>query len=237
MIRLNKQVPLEDILARQIHFWESTGKQRESIPGRLPCIAFSRQPGCSDMALANELSKRLNWKIFDKEIVEYIAGNNNIRKEMVEIFDEKTRTEMDNLFQALVNSHALNQQSYAKYLAKTIIGIGKHGAAIILGRGANFILPDKNALKIRIVEEFDDRVQNLVNLSIDRENAIRQLNEETANQKAFLNRLFGIKSLEATAFDIVINLSKMTVDCAADIIVCALTHKFKIHKDDLRVEL
>ncbi|UCH23993.1 MAG: cytidylate kinase family protein [Deltaproteobacteria bacterium] len=42
--------------------------------------------------------------------------------------------------------------------------IGKHGRAIIGGRGANFILPSESRFSVRVVAPFEVRVENVANM-------------------------------------------------------------------------
>ena len=227
MLKLNKEVPIEDLIGRQVNFWES---KHRVIPGNIdfkPCITISKEPGSRAVPLAKNLAETLDWKIFDKEIVEYIATNANVRKEIVERFDERTRREMDNMMATLLDSHTLSHESYYKFLAKTILSIGRHGSSIILGRGANYILPSTQALKIKIVESMASRIQNLIHEGINRSQAEKLIKRQSQERKAFLGKFFGNMDDEIYSYDLIINISLMSVNTAQKIIQNAYAAKFE----------
>ena len=87
MFKINKQVPIEDLLSRQMTKWQETQrKSKAAITGLYPNITVSREVGSRSHECLERISKRLNWKIYGKEIVDYISENSNIRKNIVELF-------------------------------------------------------------------------------------------------------------------------------------------------------
>ncbi len=226
MLKLNKEVPIEDLIGRQVNFWDTAHRDVTSAVDFKPCITISKEPGSRAILLAKELAQALDWKIFDKEIVEYIASNANVRKEIVEQFDERIRREMDNMMATLMDSHSLGHESYFKFLAKTILSIGRHGSSIILGRGANYILPSTQALKIKIVESTVHRIQNLIREGLNRAQAEKLIKRQTHQRKAFLEKFFGRMHDEVYAYDLIVNISFMSINSAQKIIRDAYKAKF-----------
>lgn len=235
MFKINKQVPIEDLISRQISFWETS--QKKSIArqaGLYPNITISRDPGSRGAYLAQKISDQLNWKIYGREIVDFISNNTHVRKSLVELFDEKTRNEMDNLLSALMNSHAMSNEMYLKHLAKTIVSIGKHSNAIILGRGANFILPDNMALKIRIVEDLQDRIKNMTQGTGDIKETKRFIKKEENDRSSFITKFFAEKIDNPAHYDLTINLSKLDLPEATDVVIYALQKKYDLPESDLK---
>ena len=91
MLKVSKDIPLENLVSRQMKFWESVGKTKEKsdTPQVWPCITISREIGSQGAKLAMLLAERLGWQVFDKEIVDYIANHAKVRKNIVELFDGK----------------------------------------------------------------------------------------------------------------------------------------------------
>lgn len=129
-----KEIPMEKLVSRQIKLWEMTYEQPKVQTSKMkqPCITIAKEMGSGGVELAQNLAKRLDWKLFDKNLVEYIARKAHVRNEMVAIFDEKTQNEIQNWVLTLLDSHALGSDKYYKHLVTVIRTIGEHGYAIIL---------------------------------------------------------------------------------------------------------
>lgn len=234
MFKLNKQVPIENLISRQISFWETSHRTSVAkIAGLYPNITISREPGSHGGFLAQQLAERLNWKIFGREIVDYISSNTKVRKNIVALFDEKTRSDMENMIATLMNGKTMSNELFLKQLAKTIISIARHSNAIILGRGANFILPDNMAIKVRIVEDFDDRLHNIISGKIKPAIDAKKLRMEERQQAAFIFNNFKSKIDNPLNYDIVINLSKTDLVAAEEIIITALCKKYNLSEEDI----
>ncbi len=233
MFKINKQVPIEDLLSRQMTLWQKSHKESKAKKGQYPNLTISREVGSRSGELVERISKRLNWKIYGKEIVDYISENSHIRKDIVELFDEKARNEMDTLLATLMNGHAMSNEMYLNHLAKTLVTLGRHSNSIIIGRGSNFILSDNMALKIRIIEQFNDRIKNLVRDKSQKNVSEKELKKEDLKRSSFVRRYFSEKIDDPLNYDLVINLSKMDMPTAVEVIISALSKKYNLSEQDL----
>ena len=236
MFRINREVPIENLISRQIKFWQKTAK--ESVAGRkelLPNITISKQPGSKALEIASAIAKRLNWQVYDKQIVDYVSNNSSIRKNVIELFDEKTRSEMDEFFTSFLNKTSISKETYLKHLVKTISAIGRHGNSIIMGRGANFILTDKMALKVCIIEEFGDRQANLSRANAGVLIADGQLKKQDHQRISFLKKYFNKVADNPFDYDVLLNMSRCELKAAVSIIIAGVEEKFSIPEEDLLV--
>ena len=176
-------------------------------------LTISRSANVNTDELIHIIAQRTAWKVYDKEIVDYIAHHAHVRKALVESFDEKQKKQLDEMFSFLLNAHHFSHETYLKYLIRSIISIAAHGKAVFVGRGANFILNDDQALKVRIIKE------RLQNPSDDKENIERA---------AFVKRMFNADINDAGHYHMVLNLSKMEVQTCADVIIHALEQKYDV---------
>lgn len=156
MLKISKEIPIENLISKQIKFLERVSRVKEKSDAKreYPCITISREIGSRGAQLAMQLAERLGWQLFDKEIVDYIANNAKVRTGIVELFDGKARSELNSWILTMLDRHSLSSDKFFKHLVTTIMSIGQHGKAIILGRGANFILPDDRALKLRVIAPY-----------------------------------------------------------------------------------
>jgi len=229
------QIPMEDLITRQINFWEKSRKKpavQSSL--RHKNLTISQQKGSNGIELGKAIAKRLGWQVYDKEIVNYIAENTQVRKHMVELFDERSRTEMDTLISTILDKNSINKEIYFKQLTKTLITLGRHGNAVIIGRGGNFILPDNMALKIFVARDFSDRIKQVSKNAADAAGAEKELKKNDIVRSLFIRKHFGKDADHPSHFDLVINLSKVDFSTAENIIISALSAKYGLNEEQLK---
>ncbi len=232
MLKINNAVPIENILSKQFQNWEKRRERSKRITSNRLNITISRVPYSRGGQVAGFIADQLNWHVFDKEIVDYVAGNAHVYRQMIEQFDEKNRHEIDNMLAAFMDSHMIDNSRFEKMLAEALLGIGRHGDAIILGRGANFVLPDSIALKVRITDSIENRLKNF---NGDNPNSdIKSLRLLENERRDFIKRHFSEDIDNCANYDLVINMKNMDTQAAGKSILCALVHKFNIGLDQLR---
>jgi len=166
-----------------------------------PVIAITREPGCHGGSIANTIAKELGFDVFGIELVDLIAKNADLSRQMVDTLDEKTQTMLNKMFNG-----AIYQETYLENLKKVILSIAAHGNAIILGRGASFILPQKERLSIRIVAPLEFRIKN----TIERKNLSEQQSREyieklTQQRRQFIKSNFHMNIDDPANYDMAIN--------------------------------
>lgn len=229
MTRLKDQLPLDKFVSRQVRLWEQTYEKRkvERESRCLPCITISKEIGSQGVELAHRLAKRLNWRLFDKDLVEYIAQNAHVQSDMVEIFDEKTQSEIHNWVVTLLDRYALASDKYFKHLITVITTIGKHGHAIVVGRGANFILSPQRTLRVKTVAPIPQRIAHVMQKqNMSRPEALGYVAKMDKDRQAFMRRFFHQKADDPLAYDLVINMATLDLQVASEIVVQALKTKF-----------
>ncbi|NLN76020.1 MAG: cytidylate kinase-like family protein [Armatimonadetes bacterium] len=190
-----------------------------------PCISnvvtISRRMGSGARIIAQKLADDLGWSLWDKELVNSMAQNARVSQKVVNAFDEHTISEIELFARGLFGDEQMAGFIYARHLAKAVKSIARLGNAIILGRGANLILPD--ALKIRIDESDDLRIQNMIQFEgLTAEQSRRKLRESDRSRRQFLISLFGRERADAAIFDLSLWMDNFTNDDAVEIIKAAI---------------
>lgn len=224
-----ERLPLEKLVSRQIRLWEGNRlKRRTASAGRQkPCITLSREMGCPGLQLAEALASRLEWSVYDKSLVEHIAANAHVQKRLVESFDEKTQNEIHNWVATLIDRSALGSDKYFKHLVTVMTSIARHGEAIIIGRGGNFILDSARTLRIRLVAPLSARIRNVMqHRNIGQEEAEAVVRVADLDHAAFIRRFFHRRSVSTADFDMTLNLETLTLPQAEGIIVAAVDERF-----------
>ena len=105
---------------------------------------------------------------------------------------------------------------------KVVGAIGKHGDVVMVGQGANFIIPTDNRLSIRVVAPRGLRIRNVSEaFEISADVAERRIMRTEANRRAFVRKYFYADIAEALNYGLIINTGSMSIDTAVCTICAA----------------
>lgn len=192
-----------------------------------PVITISRTMGSGGRIVARKVADDLGFSLWDRELIDLIAKEAEIASKVVEAFDEKTVSEIELLIRGVLGDHESAGFLYPKHLARTVAIIASIGNAVILGRGANFLL--KNALNVRMDASLEKRIENMTQYEeIDRHAAERKLKRSDKERKQFVQKVFGKEKMSYSHFDLCLWMDKFTAADAAEIIETAYRRRFKV---------
>jgi cytidylate kinase len=122
-----------------------------------------------------------------------------------------------------VDNRHLWPDQYLRHLVKIIGSIEKHGHAVVVGRGANFILPPAKRLSVRVVAPQQLRVERVSrDFGISLQEAKRRVRQTESDRKAFNRKYFNADIAAPENYDMVINTGLLSIEAAAQCIKCAL---------------
>lgn len=214
---------IHKIINEQIKRWEMQKKQGTSPADTCNVITISRERGSHGQQVAEALAKALGYDLFHHEILESMIKESQNTKVLLETLDEKGMNIVDDLVAALVHEHHLWPDEYAKVLLRVLNTIGRHGNAVILGRGANFALKNMNALRVRIVAP--DALRRKVvqqEQGLNAEDAQKMMVSTDANRTAYIRRYFNADTQDPANYDLVLNTGTLSIEKAVRIIQSAL---------------
>lgn len=199
-------------------------RQREHLVEK-PCVnsvvTISRRMGSGARIIAQKLADDLGWSLWDKELVNSMAEHGRVSQKVVQAFDKHTVSEIELFARGLFGDEQMAGFIYARHLARAVKSIARLGNAIILGRGANLILPE--SLRIRIDESDDLRIQNMMTFEdLTAEQARIKLRNSDRNRRQFLMSLFGREKVDSAIFDLSVWMDNFTNDEAVEIIKVAI---------------
>lgn len=217
---------IEQLVSEQVH--RSELARREEIEKGEPCdntvVTISRRMGSGARIVAQKLATELGWSLWDKDLVDAIAEKAHVTQRVAKAFDEHTISDIELFARGMFGDHEMAGFIYPSHLARAVKSIAKLGSAIILGRGANFILPDE--LGIRIDASDDVRIRNMMayeNLTHDQ--AVAKLHASDRERRHFLERVYGKERVEHAVYDLTIWMDEFTTDGAVQIILAAVKAK------------
>jgi cytidylate kinase len=197
----------ETFIKGQIEKWE------KQAPTQVPVITISSEPGSGGRILAQELSERLNIDLFDRNIVKEIAESAHISGAVIETIEKERFSGIEDFIASLVSDRYLWPGVYLEHLMKVVAAIASHGDAVIVGRGANFLIPLEDRLSIRVIAPIETRVKNVVKeFGVSRKEAKRRMVNRNNKRAAFIRQSFNADVADPCNYDLVINTQKFTVE-------------------------
>jgi hypothetical protein len=132
---------------------ESGGYATKGRADRKPAISLvtvSREPGSGGKLIAQGIAERLDFDLFHQEVIHEMAQSAKVSTRVVESLDEKGLSMLEDWISAVVHRRHLWPDEYLQHLLKVVSTIGEHGRAVLVGRGANFILPKRGNSQAQI---------------------------------------------------------------------------------------
>ena len=211
------------IIEEQVKKWQIMKVKEKKEAVGFPVITISREPGSGGRIVATELGKKLGLDVFHQEIINEMAESAQVSTRVLETLDEKGLSVLEEWITSLVDNRHLWPDQYLRHLLKVIGTIGKHGNAVIVGRGANFVLPPEGRLRVRIVAPLDVRVENVSsNFGVSAEDAKRRIIRTESERRAFIRKYFNANITDPINYDLVLNTGTLSIEAAANAIENAL---------------
>ncbi len=210
------------IVEEQVKKWQimKVKEKKEAIV--LPVITISREPGSGGRIVATELGKKLGLDVFHQEIINEMAESAQVSSRILKTLDEKGLSVLEEWITSLVDNRHLWPDQYLRHLMKVIGTIGKHGSAVIVGRGANFVLPSEGRIRVRIIAPLDLRVENVSsNFGVSAEEAKRRIIRTESERRAFIRKYFNADITDPINYDLVLNTGTLSIEAAANVIKSA----------------
>ncbi len=212
---------LDKLVEEQITKWQSNRKRKYKKPIR-PVITISRLPGCDAWNLAKQLSEDLEIDFFDQEIVDQIAKNADVSRRVVETVDEQDNSIVLDWLSTLTAERHLWPNEHLDQLTRLIGTIGAHGHAVILGRGASYILPKEICLRVLIVAPLEIRIRNVrETYKVSEKEARQNVMGKESERVAFIRRYFHADMLNPVNYDLVFNMEMCEKDAVVEMIKAA----------------
>ncbi|WP_302486598.1 AAA family ATPase [uncultured Megamonas sp.] len=186
-------------------------------------ITISRQYGCGGRELATILAKKLNVKLYDKQIIHLAAA-----KLGIDDLSEEDLKELENTVQPMTltyvpfhsfGNHA-GESSRGMFIAEASVirKLAEDGPCVILGRSADYVLEDiPNHFSIFVCANDEYRAQRGKDVYDGK--TLKELNQEDDKRARYYNYYTGKKWGNPVNYDLVVNTSSGSLDKIADAII------------------
>ncbi|MFQ5717897.1 MAG: AAA family ATPase [Nitrospinales bacterium] len=214
----------ERIIAGKIREWTEKRKNLEEQADLEtikvhPFLTIARDFGSGEEEILPKLEKTLQWKIYGRNLLDFIAQRELLSRSFMETLDEQKQNLLDNWVNFLVRSRIILQNDYVLKISRLMKVIVAQESAILLGRGAHLILKEnEGGLRIKLTAPFDRRVQNIMKLkNISKDEAEKMVLQKDKERQEFLQRYFNKDTHNAVDFDIIFNTQNVGADLIGNI--------------------
>jgi cytidylate kinase len=208
-------------------------EQERASPKELifPYIAVSRECGVDAGDLGKSLAEKLGWKVFDRELLDYMAEHYHWSNVALNYVDEKTASWFHDTFGKMLDDQIVTQAEYVSRLGKIVLLAAQHESNVFVGRGVQFILPRDRGLTVRIIAPKKQRIKRVMERrKCTQHDAERFIAETDAGRAAFVRRYFHHDVADSHLYDLVINLERTSRDAALDLILGDYLMRFETAK-------
>ncbi len=194
-----------------------------------PYVAISRTVGSGGRAVADLLSQRLGWDVYDKEIVDHMAADDGVRRRLYHLMDERRDNWLDAILRPITLGPGALRNDYFRRLRLAIATIASQTNAIFLGRGAGRLLPSEGGIYVRLVADRERRIAAYAaRQNLDPQKAAIEVDRIDGERGQFLTEHFGCVQEEAESYDLVLNMTGFSPAQAVDLIVTALQQRVSL---------
>ncbi|MEI7881108.1 MAG: cytidylate kinase-like family protein [bacterium] len=188
-----------------------------------PFVTVSRQSGAgghllSYVILTEFLKHRDNplfegWHVFDRELVELVARDPLLQKDMEVLLAEKYRSQFNDFVESLYTGRS-EQHTLYKTTFKVVRMLSLIGKVIIVGRGGSLISADlPQGIHIRLVAPEAHRVVWMMKrFKMNKEAAREAVHKQDVDRKKLIKLFFNRDIEDPLLYDMVWNTGKVELD-------------------------
>ena len=162
--------------------------------------------------------------IVGAQIIQKIAESANMSAKVIESLDEKEVTRRDDWLTSLFETRHLWTDNYLHHLTKVIGTFGRQGNMIIVGRGAQYILPPEETFRLRFIAPMETKVENVMRHShCTKEDAKKYVIKTDSDRRAYLRKYFNADVTDPSHYDMLLNTGKIGIDGSVEAVAAAFT--------------
>lgn len=219
------------LVEEHVRSWQLGSKalrdRGEKAPAPWPLVTLSREFGALGAATGRVVADTLGFSFWDQEIVHAIVEHTGAQEALLASLDERTRNRIEDVISENLGGVVGTTGEYVRQVTRVVRTIERHGGAVIIGRGAYFILGPEAALRVRVVCPAALRIARFAEREgIDKREAERRVRRVERERRAFNKRYFGKEVDDPLHFDLVVNTGWTTPKAAADVVVAAYRARF-----------
>ncbi len=191
-----------------------------------PIITVSREAGAGGSDIARRLAKAMEMDLIGGQIIQHVADSAKMSRKVIESLDEREVTFRETLLSSLFGENRPWPGEYLHHLTRVIGTIGIFGNVIIVGRGANYVLPKEKIFRVRVIAPMELRIKYIMeDRGYTKAEAEQYIVKRDGNRKAFVRKYFNVDIANPTDYDLIINTEKISMAAATESIIVAFNQR------------
>lgn len=193
-----------------------------------PMVTISREYGALGATIGRRVAEQLGFDYYEQELVHEIAKHAHVRQKIVASLDERSQSRIGSWVTDMMTGGFFAPSDYLKNLSQVIVTLGRHGRAVIIGRGGHLILDPKQTLRVRAYAPFEDRVRYIARRDGLALTAARRKVQRIDGERAtFYQQHFKNDVSDALNFDLLLNTSSLGLEECASAVAAAFRRRFE----------
>jgi cytidylate kinase len=228
----DQKVIMDRMVQSQVDKWRKLfaqasqqGLKIENFTGG-PIITISREAGAGGSDIARRLSKALGLDLIGGQIIQHVADSAKMSRRVIDTLDEREVTFRETLLSSLFGENRPWPGEFLHHLSRVIGTIGIFGNVIIVGRGANYVLPKEKIFRVRVIAPMELRVKYFMeDRGYTKSEAEQYIVKRDGNRKAFVRKYFSADIADPACYDMIINTEKRSMAAATESIIVAFNQR------------
>ncbi len=218
-----------------------------------PVVAITGLPGSESEALGQEIARLLDSEFIGDEIKDPLSERLQCSRAELESFETSHKsfwmrmlasivvpTEVTTAYESGYHAYVpsrpyeydellhepLSKRQYVKKLRRIVRRRAAEGNAVLHGNGTHLFLPDQvDGLTVFVSASAESRSVHLAQYRDTPEASLKRLQRADKEHREIFRRLFDCEIDDSSKFDITVNLDRMTIADAAEVIVDVLRRR------------
>lgn len=198
-----------------------------------PWLTISKELGSDGEEIGRLVAKRLGWHLFDREILEAIARSTRTRERLLSRLDERAVSRLDEFFANLLMPRVPSQSAFLNEMMQVIWVLGRDGHAVLLGRGANWILEARCGLRVRLTAPVGERVDRFARSSgLSQVDARKHVHQDDTRKAGFIRQVYGRDIADPLGYDLTLNTASLGAADCVKLILATLEERLGVKPGD-----
>jgi cytidylate kinase len=190
---------------------------------RIPVITICMEAGSGGFLIAQQVARLLEFDLYHREILKPMSRSANVSPEILDAMEKTRLSGVTDLVASLLDKKYLPHDEYMRALEEIVQALGKVGHAVIVGRGANFILKPEERFAVRVIAPQETRIKNVAFAhGVSLREAEKRIKNRNNRRKAFVRENFGEQISDPLNYDLIINTTRLDSLTGAEAIIGAV---------------
>ena len=190
-------------------------------------VTVAREFASGGARVAGLIAAELGLQLWDYELISHLARKADVELAVMREIDERRRDLIDDVLASVLQGSRVSGSRYRALLARTIEDLAERGGAVIVGRGANFLVRPEDALRVRVVCPLKERIERYARRArIDWARAARHVHVKDRERARFTRQLCGEHADDPTHYDLTLSTGDLSEEAVAQLVVTAYRARF-----------